>query len=854
MLGRGDDDEVAKALDKLPAWRLSGLEGRMLRYRVHRAAGNDHLAEAVLAEAARTYPKNCKVLVAQRSVARGRDDVREEDRLTKALRHCSGSLELRARLAETRDRVDEAVALWKSVLERVPDDVDAIEALARLSAARGDFEDAAQQLERILKLNPQRVGVHIGLADLAAARGDGDRARAQLQAALEKIPHSHVLHRAAAQVGIPDDLDRWRVDGGDALRSYQALGKKYDGVAEVLVLDRSVSRVYENGGQRTLVHLVVHLLTKEALDRYGELSLPEEADLLTLYSIKSDGTIEEPERIPGKDGVSLRNLEVGDFVEYEFVVETQPSAPLPGYVDISAFRFQSLDVQYHRSELWVVHPEEMPVVVERRNGPPSEHGEATEIDGERVVVRKFRADEVPRLGVEPGHRALLDELPTVRVFTKLDVQTWLRNLGGNLRYAQRANPELRRLVRNLTRRSRDDRDKLQALWAWVVENIEDGGDLGTPATATLTSRAGNRLMLLRSMLREAGVPSELWLARDAYGPQPTDGGHPMVEGYDAAMLAVRRDGEPDPLMVLTASKVMPLGYLTPGYSGTTGVRVQLDTADPPPGPVKLLEAPRELTDRRQWKVSVEIDDQGGGKVSGRLELQGMEAVAWRQALRDIDRDRIEEVFQQAELGWLRGATLSSLKIENESKLTRPLVLEFAATAPEVGITQGGSLVLRSSPLPLNLGARYTGLPRRATGMGRGRRRSTPHRPPLHVDLAHGRRGGGALLRARRLHPKGGGGRAGAHPRRILNRGTTSGTWASGSADCRATSWGSSAWSSSPEWAACGASMSRALCIPEAPRRRHPYRSVVECTWCPRNTTRRRTHRRHRTRRAWLRCT
>jgi len=42
--------------------------------------------------------------------------------------------------------------------------------------------------------------------------------------------------------------------------------------------------------------------------------------------------------------------------------------------------------------------------------------------------------------------------------------------------------------------------------------------------------------------------------------------------------------------------------------------VQLDTADPPPGPVKLLEAPRELTDRRQWKVSVEIDEKGGGKV------------------------------------------------------------------------------------------------------------------------------------------------------------------------------------------------------------------------------------------------
>src|SRR5690606_21761247 len=120
----------------------------------------------------------------------------------------------------------------------------------------------------------------------------------------------------------------------------------------------------------------------------------EDAELLTWHSIKRDGTVEERERIPGKEGVSLRYLEVGDFVEYEFVVETQPSSALPGYVDISAVRFQSLDVPYHRSELWVVQPDEMPVIVERRNGPPTEQRETTEIDGERVVVRKFRADEV----------------------------------------------------------------------------------------------------------------------------------------------------------------------------------------------------------------------------------------------------------------------------------------------------------------------------------------------------------------------------------------------------------------------------------------------------------------------------
>lgn len=70
-----------------------------------------------------------------------------------------------------------------------------------------------------------------------------------------------------------------------------------------------------------------------------------------------------------------------------------------------------------------------------------------------------------------------------------------------------------------------------------------------------------------------------------------------------------------------------------------------------------------------------------------------------------------------------------MKIENESKLSRPLVLEFSATAPEVGITQGGSLVLRSSPLPLNLGARYTGLPRRSTGM------VVPYAPAQEAEIA-----------------------------------------------------------------------------------------------------------------------
>jgi cellulose synthase operon protein C len=115
-------------------------------------------------------------------------------------------------------------------------------------------------------------------------------------------------------------------------------------------------------------------------------------------------------------------------------------------------------------------------------------------------------------------------------------------------------------------------------------------------------------------------------------------------------------------------------------------------------------------------------------VSGTITLQGMEAILWRQALRQIDRDRIEEVFEQAELSWLPGAALDSLEFEDEDALQRPLVLQFSATTSGAGVTQDGTLVLRATPMPLNPGAPFAALPRRTTGL------VIPYAPELEAEL------------------------------------------------------------------------------------------------------------------------
>ncbi len=715
MLGRGDDAEASTMLAGLPDARLRTLRGELLRHQIYRAAGEEHRARAALARAKTIDAEHCSVLRFERAQARDIRDVHSEDALVEALGDCAGSLPTRADLARLRGRWDDAEAIWKETLERSPDDIETLDALAHLATLRGETSQARGYLSQIGRLVPMRAQTHVQLADLDLAEGRPDLAKAHLAEALGHLPFSNMLHRTAADLGLADDLMAYRVDGLETLRAYQASGVTYEGAAEALVLDRSVARVYPGGGLRQIVHIVVHLLSKEALDRYGELETPGGAELLTLRSIKPDGEIFEPELVPGKDGVSLRHLEIGDFVEYEYVLEQAPSGVVPGYVDVSTFRFQSFDVPYHRSELWVLAPSDLDLKIDRRNTPPQ--AETTEVrhGEETLTLMKFGVDQMPRLGVEPGTRSILEEVPNVRIYTDVDAAAWMRSLAATVYYGRRSNPQLRRHVRRLIRGRDSDAETLRTLWTWVVENVEDGGDLSSAATATFATRRGNRLVLLAAMLDIAGVEHELWLARNRNGPKSLPGGHPMIESYDAPMLAVPLAGEEEPLMVMTASKVMPLGYLPPGYGGAEALRLPSKPSQTAKT-VTVPEVPARLADVRRWDLTVKTDVTGDATVSGTITLRGGEAIAWRQALREIDESRIREVFQQAELPWLRANDLVALEIDGADDLQGPLTLAFEAKTASLGVVQNGALLMRADVVPLNLGAPYVALPQRMTGM------------------------------------------------------------------------------------------------------------------------------------------
>src|SRR4029078_7146577 len=120
----------------------------------------------------------------------------------------------------------------------------------------------------------------------------------------------------------------------------------------------------------TLTHQIVRVDSKDAIDRWGEVAVPAGAELLTGRTRKRDGSRREPEEIAGKEAISAADLEIGDYVEWEYVETHAPSSAFaPGFLADRVF-FQSFEAPLDRSELVVIAPAALALDIDPRAGAP----------------------------------------------------------------------------------------------------------------------------------------------------------------------------------------------------------------------------------------------------------------------------------------------------------------------------------------------------------------------------------------------------------------------------------------------------------------------------------------------------
>ncbi|HEX5656294.1 MAG TPA: DUF3857 domain-containing protein [Polyangiales bacterium] len=662
-----------------------------------RDAGYVEEADAVVAGLAKEMPHACAVVNLQLWSARNRGRMAEVATLSERMLQCDAGSNARLATLRAQQRYDEA-AQELTRLESLGDPLDPAQKLdAELERAR-----LANDQPRIKALREQRSAYwydrpepRLDRADVLLAAGDDKGAVQVLADGLAKDPGDlYDLRRVQDALSGEDLFKGFRKNADEVIKAFQPSAQSYD-QPQVLVLDYTVTRLFEDGSSVSLTHNIIRPQSQESVDENGEFSVPEGARLLSLHTRKADGTLLEPDVIPGKSSWSLPNLAPGDYVEFEFVRGESPSAGFPGGYLGDRFYFQSFEVPFDHSELVVVMPESMTPVLDPRGPLPKLEQEKK--DGLNVL--RWTARQSKALAPEPGSVATREFLPSINLGVKVSWQAYVESLRDLLIDKDVYDPAAQEFVLSLLGDKVNAPSSVRAelLFRWVTEQVEVSNEVFGSAPAMLAARTGSRERVLKYMLGLAGIESDLVLVRGAEADH-SEATLPDPETFGYLLLRVAAE---DGVRFLHAgARHAPFGYLPPQVRGELAMVVDVKS--------ERVQLPADDIERelRTVELDVTLSAEGEGQVKVRETHRGGSAVEWRNDLDSIPAGELETRFgQQYAANVIPGARMSALAVRDRDKPESPLVLEYTLDVADLGQRSGNQQRI-GGLFPNLLSARY----------------------------------------------------------------------------------------------------------------------------------------------------
>ncbi|MFO0557294.1 MAG: hypothetical protein U0269_04695 [Polyangiales bacterium] len=641
-------------------------------------------------------------------LAQRRGDGQSERALAERLRTCDALSESAAFTAVRQRRWGDAGQEYTRLLEGESEARALRRSLADLARQSGRWADAERGFAAILREQPEDVQLRSDLADLRLALGDEVAARALLASEITASPSAMSdLLRAHALLARRDALDPWRLDGREVLRNYRPRARQYED-GQVLVLDYTVRRVFDDGSAVELTHNILDLRTQEAVDEHATFTPPEGATLTLLRTHKADGRVLEPEAIARLDAVAYPDVRPGDAIEYEFVRVFPANEVTAGGFRSERFYFQGTEMPYDRTECVLVVPSAMERRLEispRGPLPPvrrAEHGGA-------LVELRWGLRESLRREPEPMSVAFREFTPSVDVGVERTYPRMITALRERLAETSPRDPAAERLVAQLTRSASTRSEKLARLYRWVLANIDQEGG-GTPfasAPQMLTARSGHRARVLQYMLELADVPVTMALARPGFADQ-TESELADDDVFQSILLEV--ETEQGRRWVSVADRDAPLGYLPPAVSGQPAILLDENASR------RTLPVVADGTHSRVAEVRMRLDEDGSATATVVETLRGSWAVSWRDSLRRIDRANLDREFEGYVGRQVSAASLTNLAIDHREEPEQDLVMRYSFSAPDVASAGEGGVLAFEGVFPAELASTYAARQQRTVAL------------------------------------------------------------------------------------------------------------------------------------------
>jgi hypothetical protein len=473
------------------------------------------------------------------------------------------------------------------------------------------------------------------------------------------------------------------------------------------VLDSAAVQVFPGGSLVNRIHIVQKALEQNGIEDIAEVTIPANAQVLALRTIKADGTVLEPESIAGKDNISLPGVNVGDYVEVEYLLAEGGRGPaLPGFV-ASPFYFQIANMPNNWARYTVVAPKGMGMRVDAHGlkvGAPETKGD--------VEIFQHELRRVPPYIPEPETPWSSNEyLPFVIVgggtmgFDRLAV--WY---GDVFHERFRRSAEIEAFARKVTE-GKTGLEAVKALHSEIMKRIP-GRDVGVvqSAISTLAQDRGSRLMLLKTSLESLGITARIAEVR-TFSSDPA----PYLFPNDQLLLSysglrVELPGM-EPIWVDTTVRFGPFGSLPENPLGERDAYLLPEPGRPM---VKLKTPPWEERVHKQVDLKMELKPDGSLVVQGEEVYSGFVGANLADAFEALSAETRKQSLQGAVTRYFGGADLTMVKLEHAKEVGAPFILRYEFNVPRFARIDDKRMVLGPITYPSQLGRRYVQLSARKT--------------------------------------------------------------------------------------------------------------------------------------------
>jgi len=585
-------------------------------------------------------------------------------------------------------REDTATALreLQRLGARRPERKDIAERIAEVLLRAGNEPDAFNKFAAILANNQGDTAARLGQADARLARGQRDALRRAIVDAVQAGVGTTELKDALEVMEGETELSAYRMDARAIIADFEQSGRNLPGTA-ARILDYAAYWIHADGSSRMLEHEVVRVQSAEAVRDFAEYR-PPDGLILALRVIKSDGTVFEPEAVPGKPTVTMPHLDIGDYIETEVVMSFEGDGQHGSSYLGPTWFFQEEKLAYDRSELVIISPEFRPLAIEARGNAP----EPTIERRDGLLIHRWKVTGSPAATSEFLQPSAREVLPNVRVGwgARLDLQ--LRGLMDATTVLTPTDPRIVRLARRLVEGGpKDLLGQAARVYHWVLDNVEDGPE--QDGRRVVMGKRGNRWRAFVELCRALRIPTQFAVAQNLLLPPPAG---PFEEAFRFSEPVLRVGTAKASRFVVLSDKFTPFGYLPAEIRGTEGYLLTGDT----PQPTTIVAS--GPTDRFEITGRGSVDREGDATFTLRQHFEGKLAIVLRGVLAEAPDAQLRSFVEGRLLGQsLKGAQLLDFEFKNRDLVDQPLLLESRVRVPRFAQkTEGGLLI--SPPFTPNL--------------------------------------------------------------------------------------------------------------------------------------------------------